>query len=284
MRLSIESYTISERFGDLRAIEMIREAGFDAIDFSYYFNKEKEEVLADGYRGYAEKIRAHLDKTGLVCNQAHAPISLQYGQAHDLSEPAYRGIVRAIESAAILGAKCIVVHSLAVPEGVDFEEYNIDFYKTFLPYCERSGIDLAVENLYIFDKKRQRMTPMIGTPEDLNRIVKKLGSPRVAACVDVGHASLTGYEPENFIEKVEPGILKALHVQDNNYRKDDHTLPYTASLNWEAIMASLKKAGYRGDLTFEIIRMLGRYPDALLPEVLKFAAATGRYLISLFEG
>ena len=66
-----------------------------------------------------------------------------------------------------------------------------------------------------------------------------------------------------FIEKyakqfkaMNPKYLKALHVQDNDYIADRHIIPYTGDLNWEAIMTSLKNAGYEGDLTFEIIKYL----------------------------
>ena len=78
MKLSVDLYTIAERFGDFKAIEMAKEAGFDAIDYAYYDYGEREETLGDGYIEYAKSIRAHLDKVGIVCNQAHAPFSLRY--------------------------------------------------------------------------------------------------------------------------------------------------------------------------------------------------------------
>ena len=102
--------------------------------------------------------------------------------------------------------------------------------------------------------------------------------------MDIGHAALTGYEPEDFIKDVNPGILKALHVQDNDYMEDRHILPYTGKLNWEAIMKSLKKAEYTGDLTLEIIKFLDKFPNELLPETLKFAASVGKHLVTIYNG
>lgn len=283
MNISVELYTIAERFGDYKAIEMVAEAGFDAIDYSYYYNKECEEILGDNYKEYAKKLRAHLDKVGITCNQAHAPFSSKYGLEHNVSEQKYLWMVRAIESAAILGAKNIVVHSMSVPDGVDFEQYNIDYYKSFIPYCEKYGIHIAVENLFYRDTKRKRLTGKLGSPEELNRVVEKIGSPWFVACVDIGHAALTGYEPENFIKGVNPSILKSLHVQDNDYLDDRHILPYTGELNWEAIMTSLKRAGYTGDLTFEIVKYLNKFPDELLVQVLNFAAVVGKHLVSIYN-
>ena len=218
---------------------------------------------------------------GIVCNQAHAPFSFKYNLEEDVAKQKRLWMVRALESASILGAKNIVVHSLNVPEGVSFEEYNIEYYKSFIPYCEKFGIHIAVENLFTRDQKRKYLKGKIGSPEELNNIVEKINSPWIVACVDIGHAALTGYEPEKFIDGVNPAILKALHVQDNDYIGDRHILPYMGDLNWKEIMSSLKRAGYDGELTFEIVKYLNRFPDELLPDALKFAVTIGKHLISM---
>ena len=282
MKLSVELYSVAKYFGDYKAAELIKQAGFDAIDFSYYYERECEEILGEKYKDYAKEFRAHLDHTGLSCNQAHAPFTFKYGMNLDVSEQTYLHIVRSLESAAILGAKNIVVHSISVPEDVDFEEYNIAYYRSFIPYCEAFNIHVAVENLFSRDPKRHRLVGKLGTPKELNSIVKKINSPWIVACVDVGHAALTGYEPEEFISRVDPSILKCLHIQDNDYLDDRHVLPYLADLNWSAIMTSLKKSGYEGDLTFEIVKYLQRFPQELIPEALKFSVVIGKHLISIY--
>lgn len=283
MKLSVELYSVAKYFGDYKAVELIKQAGFDAIDHSYYYEKECDEILGENYKEYAQNLRAHLDHVGISCNQAHAPFTFKYGMNTDLSEPKYLNVVRALESASILGAKNIIVHSISVPDDVDFEEYNIAYYSSFIPYCEAFNIHVAVENLFKKDVKRNRLAGKIGSPQELNSIVKKINSPWIVACVDVGHAALTGYEPEDFISRVDPHILKCLHVQDNDYLGDRHTLPYLANLNWEAIMTALKKSGYEDDLTFEIVTYLQKFPKELIPEALKFAVVIGKHLLSIYE-
>ena len=284
MKISTALYSFAQRFGDFRAVEILKEIGFDAIDYSYYSDNECEEVLGDGYREYAQKLRAHLDKVGIVCNQAHAPISLRYTMGKEEFEQKRLWIARSIESAAILGAKCIVVHSLVVPDKeVDFEEYNIEFYKSFIPYCEKFGIQMAVENMFRRDRKRNKIVKRIGSPEELNHIIEKINSPWVVACVDTGHASLTGYEPEEFIEGMSADVLKALHIQDTDYIDDRHYLPFTGKLNWEATMRALKKIGYTGDLTFEVGRFLEGFPDDLIIEATKFMYLIGKHLVSIYD-
>ena len=283
MKLSVELYTLSRRFGDHKAIEIAKNVGFDAIDYSYYMLNENEEILGDSYKEYAQSLRAKLDECGICCNQAHAPFKIRYENNLDVSDLRYLRLVRSIESAAILGAENIVVHALDVPKGVDFEDFNVQYYRGLIPYCEKFGIRVAVENLFHHDRKRKCIVGNVGTPEELNRIVEKIDSPWVVACVDIGHASLTGNEPEEFIERMNPNILKCLHVQDNDYLEDRHILPYTGELNWENIMCSLKKIGYTGDFTFEIINYLKKFPDELLEDSLRFAVSVGRHLISLYQ-
>ena len=289
MRLSTESYILREKFGDIRALELIKEAGFDCVDFSYNNAEENSPLLSDTYREYAQKIREHLDKIELICNQAHAPFPFIYGGKFDESNPQYRDTVRAIESASILGAEYIIVHSIGIPQevnGVDVWEYNKDFYRSLIPYCEKFGISVAVENLFKRIKKPGGFDFMgrFAKSDELCRLIRDINSPYIVGCVDTGHASLTaGEEPEDFIAGLDGKYIKAVHIQDGDYIDDRHVLPFIGDFNWEAIMRSLKKIGYNNDLTFEIFKYLKKFPNELIPDALKLAQRCGRYLISLFE-
>ena len=48
MRLSVESYNAAKRFGDEQGLSMIREAGFDCVDYSFYERHDADVVLGDG--------------------------------------------------------------------------------------------------------------------------------------------------------------------------------------------------------------------------------------------
>ena len=286
MKLAIENYAIRKKVGDFEALNMIKNAGFDCVDMSYYWTEANSPLLNDGYREYAVELRKHLDAIGLSCNQAHAPFDLKVGESFDLSTPAYLATVRSMESAAILGAKSIIVHSLsaAVNDIVVFDkEYNLEFYRSLLPYCEKFGIKVAVENLFQRDPKRGGYVGKLGKPEELCAFVRELDSPWFVACVDIGHAALTGNEPEEFCAKMDCDILQALHVQDGDYRRDAHTLPFLGTFKWDAIMKSLKKINYQGELTFEVFLYLGNIPKELLHHALSFTYQTGKHLLDLFE-
>ncbi len=286
MRLSVETKALRSKFGDEKAIEMIKEAGFDSLDFSFYGTHYYDPVVGDEYIEHAKKIRALMDDLGIDCHQAHAPFDMKYGMKFDVSQPEYLVIVRSIEAAAILGAKSIVVHAIKTNEAeepVDFTEYNLKYYKTLEPYCEKFGIKIAVENLFYRDKKRKTFKGVLGNPSELSSFIEKLDSPWFTVCVDVGHASLVGYEPEDFIRGMKPGLVTALHIQDNDYLEDRHILPFTGKLNWVNIMKALKETGYEGELNFELQTFMHKFPMEFMLEVLKFEEKVGRYLISLSD-
>lgn len=282
MRLSTANAELRAKFGEKRALEMIKEAGFDAVDYTFhgYF-----DAMGDDYKEYAAEVRAFLDKIGLPCNQAHAPFDIKYGEKFDISTYNYLIVVRSIEAAAILGADSIIVHGIPVPEGqgIDAVEYNIKYYKSLQPVAEKAGIKIAVENLFTYTEFNRYHKGFLCTTRELCGIVKALASPTFIACFDLGHAAITGTTPEDFLNDAEKGIIKAVHIHDNDRVGDKHMLPYTGEMNWEAIMQAFKKYEYEGDFTFEVVRYLSKLPAEVMPEALKLLVKVGIHLISLMK-
>ena len=103
MRLSINLGFIRKKVGLFDAIELAKQAGFDAVDFSFCGFEDAPE-LGENYVEEARKIRAFMDEKQIVCNQAHAPFKLTCEDRYDESERKFAIIVRAMEAAAILGA------------------------------------------------------------------------------------------------------------------------------------------------------------------------------------
>lgn len=279
MRLSVETHVLHKRYGDEIAIQMLKKAGFDSIDYSFYWLEEADECLGEHYREYAQKIRTLLEQNCMTCNQAHAPFTMSYSNQFDESDPEYSRLVRSIESAAIMGADNIVVHSLKTPPAVDNFAYNLAYYKSLQPYCEKFGICIAIENLFAHDHKCRCIRGRLHTPALLHEMIAMLESPFFVVCIDVGHAALTGYEPQDIIRQFDNKTLRSLHIHDNDYLDDRHTLPYAGSLHWHEIMQALKDIDYQGDFTFEIFGYLGKIDDDFIEEALAFSAKAGRHLL-----
>lgn len=278
MLLSVETYVLRERFGDCKAIRLIKDAGFDAYDYSFYWTSDGTDMLGDDYLERAHVIRELSDSLGIVCNQAHAPFEIRCGDTLDETGEKYLRLVRSIEAAAVLGAPNIVVHVLKpslLPEGVDFWEFNRAYLKSLEKYSKKYGVKISVETLFNGDD-----TPVLGEPEDMRAFLKSLDSDRFSVCIDLGHLSKSGLIPEEIIRSYTPDELEALHVQDNNLKDDSHWLPYCGDLNWEGVTAALAQIGYSGDFTFEICGYLRRQDEKNIPNALTFAEQTGRLLIS----
>ena len=288
MRLSVDLGNVRKKLGLYPAIELIAAAGFDALDFSFCGFEDAPELADDGYLEEAKRIRAFLDQNHIACNQAHAPFKLTCDDRYDLSEKKFAQIVRAMEVASILGAERIIVHAVKMPfeclnDREYFMQHQYEYFMLLKPYCQKFGIQIAIENVYRTDKKRKTFKGDFQTPEEMCQIIDRLGREDFCICIDVGHTSLVGYEPEEFIGKMKRGYVGALHVHDTDYQGDRHVLPYTSQLNWERITAALKAIGYDGDFTFEILSFISRFPNELLGDTLCFANKVGRHLISLIE-
>lgn len=288
MLISIEGHELRKRYGDEKMIQVLKESGFKAMDYSLHSTQDDLRILlcdGDEYITHAKEVRQMLDAAGMVCNQTHAETGMRDYYPYDVSHPKYLEIVRCIEITSILGAKQLVVHGVSNPFEYSEQEFldrNIAYYSSLIPYCEKFGVRVAVENLMEMDSNRQHYRAFIGTPQALSRVVQACNSPWIVGCLDVGHAALI-QDPAKFIRECAPGVIQAMHVHDNDYLDDRHMLPFTQNLDWPEIMKALKETGYQGDLTFELCTYQKRMPDALLPDALKFAHKVGEYLVSLYN-
>ena len=199
--------------------------------------------------------------------------------AQNETSPEYVRLKRAMESAAIIGVKYIVVEGMAVPAPSASYlnlDYNCDFYRRLEPLCQEYGIVIAVENL------KKAFT----YPDLMNAALRCLDSPWFQALVDVGHAWVRAdMQPGDYIRQLDPGTVCGLHVHDNHgigRGTDEHLLPWMAEIDFADLMAALREIGYQGDLTLEVGGFLTPYANrGLLEPALRFAEAVGRRLTTL---
>lgn len=285
MLLSVDTNVLRDKYDDITAIKMIKEAGFDAYDYSMFRAKGERDMLGDDYIERARNLRKISDEIGILCRQAHAPFSFQYTNKIDISDPEYLKIVRSMEVASILGAKNIIVHTVKkdLPDGFDLEDYSREFYRSFIPYCEKYNISISVENLVGRHPETKEKFEVFSNPLKHIEFVKSLESKYFNICIDVGHSALLGYMPEDVINAMDSSLFKTIHIHDNDFERDSHVLPYEGKTDWEAVTKALANVGYEGDFSFELEGLFYRLDDALLPAGLKFAEATGRVLIEKIE-
>lgn len=278
MRLSMPTSVLDARFSYDRIWDMMAEVGFDAIDLTLTnIMSESHPLAGNNHVKKAEKLRESAQSRGLVFNQAHAPFPIYREGDEEYNRLVYAALIRSMEIASIVGAQQIVVHPSRVPENP--MRFNMDFYRGLIPYCERFGIRVAIENLYGYGENGTLVMGVCSTSQELCTYIDTLDSPWFAVCLDIGHSGLTGQSAAEMIHTLTATRLKALHVHDNDLIKDLHTLPFTGKLDWEGTTSALRDIGYSGDLTLEANLFLNRFPDELILPAMRLMAETGRYLI-----
>lgn len=273
MRLSTEFNYGSILLGTEKAIELMAESGFEALDYSMFDLKRGDNpVNHGGWRENMKRFRRIAGDCGLRFNQTHAPFpSFREGDA-DYNELTFTELQRAVEATALLGADYVVMHPQ--PTGEDSLEKNIAFFSRLAPCCKNCGVEIALENL-IADS-------YFSSPSQLCALIDALDGDCFTGILDTGHASICNIGAPAFA-KAMGKRLSALHVHDNDGVHDCHQLPYTRSLDWDGICTALAKSGYEGDFTFEAGFFVRQFPKELAANAYKMMGAVGRKLVSLIQ-
>ena len=274
MILSMEHFFLRDQFGEENTFKLFKQVGFEGVDYSFNALGNGTAIDLENHIEKAKESKRLLDKYNLICNQAHAPFAFKFGEEMSEKNKNYFDVIKALEYASIIGAKCIVVHAIKVPVGEDFISYNYEYYKSLEPYAKKFGIKIAVENL---------LNSKFWLPANLSGFVKMLASDVFCACVDVGHAAIVGVEPENFIAGMEKDMIACIHLHDTDGQVDRHWIPFQGNHNWENILRALVEYGFDGDMNLEVIHSFDNLPTTLYPAMLAYTAQVGKYLVELFN-
>lgn len=284
MIVSTTTDILAKQFGHKVAIKMIADVGFDAYDFAFYGLSEDTPIFREDYERYARELKEYSDICGITCNQAHAPFPSSVG-VKEKDEKIYENIVRSMEVASILGAKIIVVHPVQhltyAEHPQELFEMNVAFYKSLIPYCEKFGIKVAIENMWQYNSASKCITDSTCSRSwEFCKYIDAVNSDWIVGCLDIGHASLVVKDIPKFINGMGNRRLQALHIHDTDFIKDLHTLPFTQKIDYLSVMRALDEIGYKGDFTYEADNFLKVFPQELYPDVLAFMCVVGRYLAS----
>ena len=290
MIVSTQTMPIAGKIGEAEAIRLIAQAGFDAYDITLN-GIEGNPIFDDNYKEYLASLKAVADEAGITCNQSHAPSSSRRDDSPKnqyYNEHIFDWLVRALEAAAYLGAKNIIVHPINYMTYRGNESYlkdmNMEFYRALAPHAKRVGIRIALENTGQMDKRRGIFVDSVcaNVREQIDYL-ETLGDDCFVACLDLGHCGLLGHEVTDSIRALGADRLAALHVHDNNFREDNHTAPFCGKMEWMPILETLAQIGYRGDFTFECYNFFRGLPVEFLPDAAEYLCRLGRRMANLIE-
>ena len=260
-KTSTELRSAANLVGEHKAIELIAKAGFDGWDFSLYeickYSKKQgcvppsdHPLAGPDYLKFVRELKKIGLDNGIVCNQSHAPVP-------SYAAPVREQLKRAIECTAEAGGEIIVIH----PGNNYTLEENTQLYLELLPFAKSHGVKIATENMWNWDKEKDQAAPAAcSTPESFCAHIDRIADPEFVACLDIGHAEMRGHNT-NAVEMIHAlgSRIGALHLHDNDLWKDSHQLPFTMSVDFEAVTAALKEIGYTGWVTLEAYNYLADF-------------------------
>ena len=309
MKICIESYSLVDQYGAEKAYRMIRDAGFEGIDWNFGWNFsaissaevleglsvfEKSPVEIEAY--YAEEL-AEIRRNGLDIVQAHAPFPCYLPCRPDILDYAisiYKNLIPFLDS---VGCKNVIVHGISKNEHMDeltpasCTELNMRLYESLIPVLQEcKQITVCLENLFTTHLKLARgywegcCSDPHTAAEWIDHLNEAAGKKCFGLCLDTGHLNLLRKPFFSYVPIVGDRIV-ALHIHDNLQLADNHLLPYMGSIRWRDFVPELKAVGYNGDLCFETFAQTDkkRLPEELLPTFLRLIYQIGSYFKQEFE-
>ena len=301
MKLSISTRHLEQRFGYRKAFEMIKNAGFDALDYNIddrcataedFFSTNAYRMSEDELYNYYTEMYEYIRSLGLTVAQTHAV----FGTPGYINHPdLYLQVTRKnILQAHLLHCRHIVIHPFKTPGRIcdedvdDCRALNLKFFKDLLPDLEKYGVKIGIENMWVFDNERKIRASVCSRPEEILFLIGELGNKHFCACPDLGHFCLTGNDTGDTVGGALRKLgdtVEIIHAHEVKPHEDSHTIPYTfGTMNWDDIIDALGDINYNGTLNFEIgPKYFENIPDCLIPKALHRLAVIGKEMSNRFE-
>jgi sugar phosphate isomerase/epimerase len=262
------------RHNILSVLDAIRDSGFREIEVCSFPAHLDYRNEADVQRA-GEKIRA----LGLRPISFHAP----FADRIDITSPdvqvreaAVAELITACRAATLLGAENIVLHPGPERAGRPPQEEFLQrmhhaavSLNQVAAYCYETGVQLLLEN----------MLPhlLFGQTRDMMFLLGEISTCTVGACLDTGHAQLSG-DLGGVFHKLS-GHLRMVHINDNHGDWDAHLIPGEGTIDWLWVINELRQHQFHGGL---IIEMSAREKESVNDTLAR--ARRGRdFLASILE-
>ncbi len=219
----------------LEEIEWIGKNGFDFVDLFL------EEDLAAPHMVDIKATKKLLKKYNLS-TVGHTPWYLPTGSpSKTIRDAAVTEANKCFEVFTQLNVKFVTIHSNWPPKLFSLKE-GIKFQVETLRKIVRNAKAFDISIVY---------EPIDSPYDNVKNIAEILDSvPDLYLHIDIGHANLSGRNPEEFIKKLHKR-LKHIHLHDNDGNRDLHLPIGAGKINWGRLIRVLKKY-YDGTITLEI--------------------------------
>ena len=250
-------------FGDRsleQALDAIVAAGFDYVELGAVPHIPLPITI-----NTAAKLRRQLEHSGLVASTMHAPLrhTVLGPPSEEWRRERVKVLTEHIRLAGDIGVGGIVVHQVPnpifLPDGdiaamvkpmQDATRLSLD---ELVPVATAANVRVLLENMPYHVDTHPIDYPLTRMRQ-LRSLVDAYPLENVGLVVNVGHAWTGGNDPVSEIE-IAGNRLWGTHLQDVDATQpeDNHWVPTHGGLDWPAICTALRRVGYDGAWTFEVI-------------------------------
>lgn len=290
MKISTQTGSFMKYFSDKEIVDILFEAGFDAIDYSFFdTGRCNPDISEEEYKKRFSELKKYAEDKGLYFNQSHAPHPSSL-MDEDFTKRRFDELVISLKNSSYLGVRNIIIHPLQhlryyTNENIEaLYEMNLEFYARLIPYCEEYGITMCTENMWqCYGDSQKIWDSTCSRAEEFKRYVDGVNSPYLKACVDLGHTVLVGENPVRMLEVLGDRVA-ALHVHDNDGIHDSHTLPFHGIIKWNEVAKALKDINYSGEITLETEGFFHKsFPKEIYRDATKYMAEVTRRFCEMIE-
>ena len=284
-------------YGDRRALEIARECGADAVDFTLTSCKcndyrEQDSVYAQGdeaVREYYADLKRYADSLGLIIGQTHGKLH-GFRNIREEDDALVENTRLDCIATAALGAPVCVVHNATsiyfgpTPDPALMHRLSFDMFSRIVPYAAAEGIKIATETFG--DAVKFNACDFFGNIEEFEKAyaaVKAVEALRdhITICVDTGHSNKAmrygNPKPADVIRRLGKDVT-VLHLNDNDTLTDQHKTPMTGNIDWNDVFNALDEIGYHGIYNMEL--RLAHFGRGFEVETAAFAVKVMRYLLN----
>lgn len=207
------------------------------------------------WESYADRIGNAAARLGLTFIQSHSADFYVGGPRTGTFH--LDNLKNALRLCRTLGIPKTVIHAQYTPfipcengspeRLAEFRRYNKSLYEQLIPTMEETGVSVLVENSA---EGNVGQWCYFMTGAQLAGMVDEMDHPLFGAVWDTGHANMRGNDQYKDITALGKR-LKAVHIQDNDGRVDEHTAPFMGTTDMDAVLQGLIDAGFEGDFVFE---------------------------------
>ena len=198
------------------------------------------ELVAPQYfyrpgRPYIAEFQKRAERYGMKITGAHGLLGPEYdlGCADDSALAEH---IRYLEELSEVGIRTYTVHTGSHHAFFDGGKQLPSYFwarlehalDALLPVAEKTGITLAVENIY---------EPLYILDLTVS-IVESCNHPWLGLCFDSGHANISPAGLSAVFDRMKENIVTC-HLHDNDGIKDTHSAPGHGNIDWPALMVKV---------------------------------------------